>query len=131
MDSLKSNDYLCPKCKGHLNADESVIFSTKNAKNQRGLILLSPEIGKYNYSHHDNYNFKKGEIVEFYCPICAESLESDKNNKYASITMIDHNNEEYEMLFSRLAGNKSTYIVSNRIVESFGEDSSHFDEVLS
>ena len=129
MDNLKNNDYLCPSCKGHLNTGGNVIFSTKNQKNQKGLILLSPEIGKYNYQHHDNYSFQNGETVDFNCPICSTSLESPKNNNYASIIMVDHNNEEYEMMFSRIAGNKSTYIVSNEITESFGEDATDFDSL--
>ena len=42
---------------------------------------------------------------------------------FVSIIMVDHNNMEYKVLFSRKVGEKSTYVVSNDdVVEMFGED---------
>ena len=130
MKNFENNDFLCPHCKGHLNTGGHVIFSTKNKKRQKGLILLSPKVGSYNYEHHENYNFQKNEVIEFSCPICGHSLESSKNQNYASIIMVDHNNEEYEMLFSRKEGDKSTYVVARDSVESFGEDALSFDDIF-
>ena len=119
---MKKNDYLCPKCKGHLNAGGFVIFSTGNKKNKKGLILLSPKIGSYTYKHHDEYTFEEGEMVDFFCPICKTDLKSGKKENFVSILMIDHQNMEYEMLFSRKAGEKSTYIISNDNIETYGDD---------
>jgi len=127
---MKKNDYMCPKCKGHLNAAGYVIFSTTNKRKKKGLILLSPAVGSYTYKHHNNYTFEKGEMVEFFCPICQTDLKSSKNPDYVSITMIDHQNMEYEVLFSRKAGVKSTCVISNEDVEMFGEDAMDYEEML-
>ena len=127
---MKKNDYMCPKCKGHLNAAGYIIFSTKNKRNKKGLILLSPDVGSYTYKHHNNYNFEPGEMVDFFCPICQTDLRSSKNPEYAGITMIDHQNMEYEVLFSRKEGVKSTCVFSNEEVEMFGEDAMDYEEVI-
>ena len=127
---VKKNDYLCPKCKGHLNAGGYVIFSTKNNRNKKGLILLSPDVGSYTYKHHDEYVFEEGEIVEFNCPICLKNLKSSSHPEFAGIIMVDHHNLEYNVLFSRKTGVKSTYVISPDDVEVFGDDAADFDDVL-
>ena len=128
---MKENDYLCPKCKGHLNTGGKIVFSTKTSRNKKGLILLNPEIGGYTYEHHENYSFKKGEVIQFNCPICSTDLTSKENEKFAGVMMIDHNDMEYNVLFSRVAGVKSTYVVSTDNVESFGDDVVGFDETFN
>jgi len=128
---MEKNDYLCPTCKGHLNAGGKVIFTARNTRNKKGLVLLSPSIGTYDYEHHDNLIFIKGKMVDFYCPICAADLASDKNDQYAGIIMVDHNNQEYEILFSRKSGERSTYVVAkDEGVEMFGEDALSYDDLF-
>ena len=120
---MKKNDYLCPKCKGHLNVGDHVVFTTKNNRKKKGVILLSPDVGSYSYIHHSEYGFSDGELVEFYCPICQKDLQAASNTEFVSIIMVDHNNMEYKVMFSRKVGEKSTYVVSNDdVVEMFGED---------
>lgn len=130
MGKLEKKDFLCPKCKGHLNAGGYLIFNTKNQKNQKGLILLDPGVGSYDYKHHENYNFQKGENIEFTCPICQYDLKSKKNPKFASVIMIDHQNMEYEVLFSRIAGEKSTYVFAKDNIEAFGEHAEDFEDLF-
>lgn len=127
--SMKRNDYLCPKCKGHLNAGGFVIFSTKNNRNKRGLILLSPKVGSYTVKHHDSYGFEDGEIVDFFCPICSEDLTAKENEKNVEILMVDENNTEYRVLFSRISGEQSTYLLSKDDVEVFGDDALELDDL--
>ena len=120
---MKKNDYLCPKCKGHLNVGDHVVLTTKNNRKKKGVILLSPDVGSYSYIHHSAYGFQDGELVEFHCPICQKDLQSSSNPDFVSIIMVDHNNMEYKVMFSRKVGEKSTYVVSNDdVVEMFGED---------
>ena len=128
--SIKENDYLCPKCKGHLNAGGNVVFSTTSPRNAKGLLLLQPTVGGYSYDHHRDYHIKNGDILEFHCPLCAADLKSGQNGDFASIIMIDHNNMQYEVMFSRKAGEKSTYVIANDNVETFGEDAIDFDDLF-
>jgi len=127
---MKKNDYLCPKCKGHLNAGGYIIFSSKNKRNQKGLVLLNPDIGSYTHKHHPSYHIEKGEMIEFFCPICQADLKSSEKPNFAVINMIDHNNEQYQVLFARKAGEKSTYVVSNENIEMFGDDALDYEDLL-
>jgi len=126
---MKRNDYLCPKCKGHLNAGGFVIFATKNNRNQRGLVLLSPKVGSYSVKHHEGYKFEDGEVVDFFCPICSKDLRAKENDRNIEILMVDENDAEYRVLFSRIAGERSTYLLSNDDVEVFGDDAVELDDL--
>ena len=128
--TMKENDYLCPKCKGHLNSGGNVVFSTQNPRHAKGLILLHPTMGSYTYDHHKDYHLEKGDIIDFNCPLCLADLKSTNNENFASIKIIDHSNQEYEVLFSRKVGERSTYVVANDNVESFGEDAMNFDDLF-
>ncbi|HIA36600.1 MAG TPA: hypothetical protein EYM84_09430 [Flavobacteriales bacterium] len=127
---MKKSNFLCPKCKGHLNAGGYVIFSTKNKRKQRGLVLLSPKVGSYSVKYHESYGFEKGEAIDFACPICSKSLHAKENSENVSIIMVDENDTEYKVLFSRIFGNQSTYVLSNDDVEVFGDDAVEFDDLL-
>jgi len=127
---MKKSNFLCPKCKGHLNAGGYVIFSTKNKRKQRGLVLLSPKVGSYSVKYHESYGFEKGEAIDFACPICSKSLHAKENSENVSIIMVDENGTEYKVLFSRIFGNQSTYVLSNDDVEVFGDDAVEFDDLL-
>ena len=129
--SMKDNDYLCPKCKGHLNVGEYLVFATRTLRKHKGLILLSPKVGEYKYLHHQKFHLQKGEMVDFECPICQEDLTSLKNKDHAMILMIGaEDNVEYELFFSKVAGKQSTYLVSRDNIEAFGEDAMDYDELF-
>ena len=127
---MKKSNFLCPKCKGHLNAGGYVIFSTKNKRKQSGLVLLSPKVGSYTVKHHESYGFEKDEAIDFACPICSKSLHAKENSENVSIIMVDENDTEYRVLFSRIYGNQSTYVLSNDDVEVFGGDALEFNDLL-
>lgn len=127
---LKRNDYQCPKCPGHLNVGDSLIFATETQRKHKGLIILNPKIGQYSYKHHEDYSLSKGEKVEFKCPLCQADLTS-KNPEYAMINMVSkEDNSHYEIYFSKIAGNKSTYVVADDKYEAFGEDAMDFDDLF-
>lgn len=129
--ALKDNDYMCPKCNGHLNVGDYLVFATKTQKRHKGLILLSPKVGEYNYLHHEKFQLEKGELVDFECPICQADLTSAKNKDHAMIYMVSsEDNTEYQLFFSKIAGNKSTYLVSNDNVEAFGEDAMDYEDLF-
>lgn len=121
------NDFLCPKCNGYLNVGDYIIFSAKTKRGDLGLILLSPKIGDYTVHKHPFFNFKKGERVQFFCPIChADLVAIDVNENLAKIKMIDDKNKEHTILFSGIAGEKCTYKITDKNVEAFGKDASKY-----
>jgi len=129
--SMKDNDYICPNCKGHLNVGDYVVFATHTQRKHKGLLMMSPLIGEYKYFHHEKYQLENGEMVGFGCPICQCDLTSIKNKDHAMIYMVvDEDSTEYELYFSKIAGNQSTYVVAQDNIESFGDDALDFEEIF-
>ncbi len=104
--------YSCPNCKGHLKVGEYIIFGVRNQKQEGGLLLLHPRIGNYDSIKHPSFDCKMGEALEFFCPICSASLESKIDKNLVHVIMTDKDKKEYDIYFSRIAGEKSTYKVS-------------------
>ena len=121
-----ANTYICPHCKGYLNVEDHIVFIAKNKANNRGILFLSQEVGNYRVIKNDNCNFQEGEELDFYCPMCQASLEaSNINEKLAKIIMIE-DGTEYELFFSEIKGEHSTYKISDNIFEAYGEDSDKY-----
>jgi len=126
--TLKIN-YLCPICRSYIRVWNYIIFTVVyHADKKRGLLLLNPELGNYDLIHHASLKFDEGEMVNFLCPVCHGDLTANEINKnLAYIVMIDENNREYHVFFSKICGEQSTFrIHKNDIVESYGEDSSAY-----
>jgi|AntAceMinimDraft_9_1070365.scaffolds.fasta_scaffold218790_2 hypothetical protein len=121
------NDYLCPKCKGHLKIKKSIVFAAKTPSGERGLIFLSPEIGDYHITKHPEFKIKEGAHIEFFCPICHENLEAKSlNDNLAKIILKDKKGIEHDILFSEIVGEKCTYVIYENRVDSFGKDAEHY-----
>ncbi len=133
MIKLKEN-YLCPHCNSHLRVWNNIIFTIMSNKNKkRGLLLLNPELGNYSYLSHASLKFEDGEIVEFFCPVCQTNLAAKEiNENLIKIAMIDENGKEYEIFFSKIAGEHSTFkIEKDNILENFGDDVSSYYNYFS
>lgn len=124
-------DFLCPKCEGQLRVGENIIFSVKTKNKESGLILMHPELGKYKYETHPSFNFKDKMAVDFYCPICHAKITSDNHENLVKIYMIDAENKKYEILFSKITGQESTYKLVGESVEIFGKDSGEYIDFLN
>lgn len=124
-------EYLCPHCSGHLNLEGCVIFSVKTSDKKRGLISLHPEIGNYSVKKHHDFHFKEGDHLDFFCPICNAKLASETHDKLAKIVMIGNKNNEFEVLFSQVAGEKSTFKIEGETMEIFGDDSADYIDFVN
>ncbi len=121
------NEYLCPYCRGHLKVGNNIIFSVRTKDNKRGLLLLSPELGNYRCTNHKSLNLIEGEKVETFCPICHSNLKAiNINRNLAEVIMVDESGEQYEIYFSEIVGEHSTYKIQDSDVESFGDDSGDY-----
>lgn len=120
---MQKNDFLCPKCKGHLRPADNIILSAKTSDGDMGLLLLSPQLGEYTITKHKSYKIKEGEHLEIFCPICNENLASfHEHVNLAKIIMIDEQNNKSEIVFSKIMGEKCTYKVMQDKVEPYGPD---------
>jgi hypothetical protein len=119
--------YICPECRGHLKVGDHIIFTTKNSKGDKGLLLLHPAIGNYTSIKHPSFKYSKGETIDFSCPLCGVSLQSKFDKNLVHVLMIDKDSKEYDIFFSRIAGEKSTYKVSgDQEVMATGEHSHRY-----
>lgn len=116
------NDFLCPKCKGHLRVGDQIIFKVKNGIKQNALLLLSPKIGNYSSVKHPSFEFNQGEILEFYCPLCNGSLKSDIHQNLALVLMKDESGKSFVVYFSQVAGEHSTYEIDGDSIHITGEN---------
>jgi hypothetical protein len=120
------NDFLCPKCKGHLRVGDHIIFKVKNDEKKDALLLLSPQIGNYTSIKHPTFEFKEGEFLEFYCPLCNVSLKSDIHKNLALVLMKDEDGKSYVVYFSQVVGEHSTYETDGDSVHLAGEDAGRY-----
>ena len=122
-------NYLCPDCRSYLRVWNNIIFSVSSCtEDKRGLLLLNPELGNFEFISHPKVDFKRMDCLEFFCPVCGADLKAtDINKNLARVIMIDENQTEYDVYFSRLRGEQSTFKISNGdIVEKYGKDSSSY-----
>lgn len=120
------NQYVCPQCRGHLRIGEYIVFKIRNDRREKGLLLLHPEVGNYTSIKHPDFHFEEGERVDFFCPICMNSLDADLDENLVHVVMIDKHMTEHEIYFSRIAGEKSTYKVSEQGITVCGEHSHRY-----
>jgi len=122
------NDFICPKCSGHLLVGGFIIFTATTKKGKRGLILLSPQLGDYTRVLNPNFQIEKGEGVNFFCPVCHTNLAAyDVEPKLVHLLMIDENSEKHEIFFSGIEGEKCTYKISEKKYEKYGNASEIYD----
>lgn len=122
-----AKDYFCPICKGQLRVKNSILLSAKSNHNEKGLIFLNSEIGDYAITTHPDFQIKDGEEYTFFCPICHATLNREENPNLVKIYMKD-GDEDFEVYFSSLAGEKCTYKISDKSIEQIGPDVNHYKQ---
>ena len=120
------NDFICPKCKDHIRIGDHIIFKVKNNKKQSGILLLSPQIGNYSSVKHPTFEIEQGEVLDFFCPVCNNSLKSDIHPNLAHIIMTDQEGKTYDTYFSQVAGEHSTFKTDGDSVNMSGEDAGRY-----
>lgn len=128
-------DYTCPHCNSHLLLENKLILTARHASSDYSakgfLLLMNPEIGHYEVTLHPNVDVKQGEKYDFYCPVCYHKLHSDLNE---NLVMVQYHNEEgklFELHFSKISGQKSTYKIMGRSVETFGVDAPRYLDFIN
>lgn len=119
---MKHRDFQCPFCAGQLYLNERIVFTAQKHDGTRGLILLTPELGDYRAIKHPSFKISIGEHVDFFCPLCNKNLVVERNGKkFTLVTMIEMG-EEFDILFSQIAGEKCTYVIGENYFKAYGED---------
>jgi hypothetical protein len=124
-------NYQCPHCKGYITLDGSLLFSVRTPDHNVGLISLHMELGNYAVNKNPDFEYNEGDHLDFYCPICHAELASDFHKNLAKIIMIDENKKEFDILFSRVAGQKTTFKIIGETIEVFGDDSAEYLDYIN
>ena len=106
--------YLCPFCRGAINAKRNIILSVRSSDNQVGLALLHEEIGNYAVALSPTINVDTGDIVDFFCPICHAELNTSKGDNLARYVRVDDTGSESSVIISREYGERCTFTVDDR-----------------
>ena len=125
---LKIN-YLCPHCRAYLRVWNNIIFVVRSeSQNQQAILLLNPKLGNYEVIHHTAVNVCDGNKLIFLCPVChAELTATGINENLNRIIMIDEKKIEFDVYFSRICGEHTTFLIhKDDIIERYGEDSSSY-----
>ncbi len=120
------NDFLCPKCLGHIRVGDHLMFKVKNHKKESGLLLLSPQIGNYTSVKHPSFELKEGETLEFHCPLCNTSLVSEIHKDLVHVILQDKEGNRNDVFFSRIFGEHSTFETQGESLHVEGEDAGRF-----
>jgi hypothetical protein len=122
-------DYICPHCGSHLVCGDHLVLTvdSDNGK-KRGLIMMDVRPGNYSYLSHPDLHFEDGEEVDFYCPVFRKNLKVPEiNDKLVRLIMVDETGKEFDVYFSRVAGEKSTFKIDKQdVIEHYGEDASGY-----
>lgn len=119
-------DFKCPHCSNLLNVGENIVFSASNRWGKKGIIMLHPALGNYSVIKHPDFQAPIGEALDFFCLYCNKQLISEKNLNLVHILLCDEAGMEYEIYFSRIAGQHATYKIIGKNVEIFGEDAGEY-----
>lgn len=112
-------NFYCPKCNALLSEKGEVVLSTQRTNGQVGQIRLAASIGNYEYRHTPEVRFQPGEVVNFLCTSCKSDLNSSEYKNYALLKMKVDASIEFEVLFSREAGVKKTYVITEDGIETY------------
>lgn len=120
--NINEHTFHCPHCSVRLNTDQELTLNTRRINGDEGRIFLHTKFGNYAYRHEPNIQFETGEIVAFHCPHCKEDVHSEKYKDYAMLKMQVTDKIVFDVLFSREAGKRRTYIVTEDGIESYSEE---------
>lgn len=119
-------DYLCPHCGAYLKVGDKVVLTIKKEKWSGGMVFLHPELGNYTVENHPSFKVEKGELVVMYCPVCGHELTSSKHPNLAMVILRDAEGKDYDIYFSQVVGERSTFRMIGEHVEIHGEDADNY-----
>ena len=125
------NNFICPKCNAFLNVGNHIILAANNNSGKSGMILFNSELGNYITETNPEFKVKEGEKYDFFCPICHEKLAAGIHDNLSRIILIDQDNKHYEVLFSKIAGEKSTYKIIGESIEFYGNHQSNYIDFIN
>lgn len=123
---MKKN-YYCTVCHSQIRVGDFLVLAAKNTWNDKGLVLLSAEIGDYHSITHPDFEVKKGEEYKFYCPVC-HAILNDKDKHSMVKVFMEEDGKHYEVYFSSIAGEQVTYKVKDKEIQRYGLEDDRYEK---
>lgn len=138
-DRTRPNIFICPSCRKVLSHLEHTVVQMKGRLSCETFSLvtmfsLSATLGSYGAITADEVELRPGAKIEFFCPHCEASFNSRYNDRLSVIHMLDPQGREMAVVFDRVYGEHSSFVIDvarGELVGSFGEHSELFRDELS
>ncbi len=112
--------YSCPHCEAMLNPDETVILIGEQ-DDTRVLVGFHPTPGNYKAYVPPGIELPVGIQWEFFCPMCLQNLVTEAVPELCALDMVS-GGDRHRVYFSRIAGDKATFVISAEGIERLGAD---------
>ncbi len=112
---IMESQYMCPHCRGYLKVGECIVFKIRNTRREKGLLMMHKEGEGYSGVKHPTFYYEEGERIDFYCPLCMQSLDAAEDENLVQVRMLDSSGCEQNIYFSLIPGEQNSYQVSDMI----------------
>lgn len=122
------DNYVCQHCNNYLNVDEELILIGENNYNERGLIILNTKLGRYDSRFNRLFKVQFGELLDFFCPCCSQSLDYEENIQFVRLVKENVNGEDSSVIFSKIKGEYCTLVKEDEHTETYGEHAMRYTD---
>ena len=77
-------------------------------------MMMHPEGDTYKSVKHPLFHSGEGDRIDFFCPICMQSLDASLEENLVQVLMIDSTGNEQMIFFSRMSGDPDSYQVASK-----------------
>jgi len=130
--------FLCPACRGVLSHVEHTLIQLRGELSCPPFSVTTPftlsaTLGAYGAVPAAEVVLRPGALVHFSCPHCRHSLTAPFNDRLAVIAMVDPDGRELAVVFDRVCGEHSSFVIDREqrtLVGTYGEHAPLFAEEL-
>ncbi|MGV6861500.1 MAG: hypothetical protein ACWA41_06995 [Putridiphycobacter sp.] len=119
---LDKYEFYCPDCHQRLDENNEIHLKINNPNDGRVDIFLSTSLGNYEKRTQPEISFNNGDYLDFHCPHCESKIHAKDRDKFVHLIMKVENKFDFDILFSRVAGEQKTFLVTEDGVECYGND---------
>lgn len=121
--------YECPKCCTLLNPAGPVTLVAR-VNETSFMMAFHPEPGNYDIYLPPQADYTPGLVWDFFCPVCRNPLTSEQHETLCEVIQIIAG-ARFRLLFSRVAGEKATYVIGEKAVaKALGDDADRYDDTV-
>lgn len=94
---------------------DRIVFKIRNNLREKGLLIMRQDGKYYSGNKHPSFHSEEGERIDFYCPICMQSLDAPADENLVQVLKIEPDGFEHTVFFSRIHREHGVYEVSEML----------------